>query len=80
MPRIRCRYIDCVYSDDGICGAATVLIDPDEGCLTYTQLGDVTSDDWDDEDLDEIWDVDDDDDFIDADEDEDEVWMGEDDI
>ena len=79
MPRIRCRYTDCVYKDDGLCGAGTVVLDPDEGCLTYTQLGDVADDEWDDEDLDEIWDVEDDE-FIDVDEDDDEVWISEVDI
>lgn len=78
MPRIRCRYIDCVYIDEGLCGATTVILDPDEGCLTYTQLGDVAEDDWDDGDLDEIWDVDDE--FIEDDEEDDEVWMSEGDL
>jgi hypothetical protein len=36
MPRIRCHYTDCVFVDDGYCGAAAVEIDPDTGCATYS--------------------------------------------
>ena len=35
MPRIRCHYTDCVFVDDGYCGAAAVELDPDTGCATY---------------------------------------------
>ena len=56
MPRIRCLYLDCVFLDDGFCGTSSVEIDPDEGCITYTQLDEVTVDlDLDEEDLEEIW-------------------------
>jgi len=57
MPRIRCRYVDCVFLEDGYCGAAAVEIDPDEGCLTYSHIEDVPAEEgWDDEELNEIWD------------------------
>ena len=36
MPRIRCHYTDCVFVDDGYCGAAAVEFDPDTGCATYS--------------------------------------------
>jgi hypothetical protein len=56
MPRIRCRYVDCVFLEDGFCGAAAVEVDPDEGCLTYSHIEDVQADDsWDEEEIDEIW-------------------------
>ena len=56
MPRIRCRYVDCVFLEDGYCGAAAVEIDPDEGCLTYSHIEDVPTDEaWDEEEIDEIW-------------------------
>ncbi len=56
MPRIRCRYVDCVFLEDGYCGAAAVEIDPDEGCLTYSRIEDVpTQETWDEEEMDEIW-------------------------
>jgi hypothetical protein len=41
MPRIRCNYDDCVFLDDGICGAGSVELDPLEGCLTYSQANGV---------------------------------------
>ncbi len=56
MPRIRCRYMDCIFLDDGYCGAMAVEFDPDEGCLTFTRIDDVaTGEDWDEEDLDELF-------------------------
>ena len=48
MARIRCKYIGCAFLDNGICSATTIELDPDEGCLTYSQLGDpFDDDDWD---------------------------------
>jgi hypothetical protein len=37
MPRIRCRYIDCKNLESGFCGADQIDLDPELGCLTYTQ-------------------------------------------
>ena len=68
MARIRCKYIDCTFLEVGICSATTIELDPDEGCLTYSQIGDpFEDDDWDDEeDLDgyEEWEDDEDDNNI----------------
>ena len=41
MPRIRCHYLDCVFIDDGYCGAAAVEIDPDVGCMTNSRADDL---------------------------------------
>ncbi len=50
MPRIVCRYIDCVYLENGVCGADSILLDPDEGCLTYSSVTDLeVEDEWEDE-------------------------------
>lgn len=50
MPRIRCHYIDCVFLDDGYCGAAAIEVDPDIGCMTYNRAdGADQADDWEDE-------------------------------
>jgi len=49
MARIRCRYIGCIYLDDGYCSAPEVDLDPDEGCRTFAQIEDPFDDDWDDE-------------------------------
>lgn len=35
MPKIKCHYDDCVFIEDGVCGAAAVELEPDSGCLTY---------------------------------------------
>ena len=57
MPRIKCHYVDCVFIDEGICSAAAVEIDPDEGCKTYSPAeGVAEEDDWDEEDETEEWD------------------------
>jgi hypothetical protein len=57
MPRIRCHYIDCVFLDEGYCAAAAVELDPEEGCLTYSASGEVSTDDpWEEKDeLEEDW-------------------------
>jgi hypothetical protein len=71
MPRIRCHYIDCVFLDDGSCGAAAVEFDPDTGCATFTpndaSAGDLLLEDeeleeWEDEEEEEedSWDDDED--------------------
>jgi hypothetical protein len=79
MPRIRCHYEDCVFLEDGYCGAAAIELEPEAGCLTYTRVDeaeDKAADDWEEEeefedeleDDEETWD----------DEDEDEAWDDED--
>jgi hypothetical protein len=76
MPRIRCHYVDCVFLDDGYCGAAAVEIDPDMGCMTYSRANDVeTEDEWDEEEeLDEV----DDWEEVDVDEEDDDLYLDED--
>jgi hypothetical protein len=72
MPRIRCHYIDCVFLDDGYCGAAAVEIDPDAGCMTYARADDLETDkEWEEEEVDEWED-------IDLEEEDDEMWLNED--
>jgi hypothetical protein len=74
MPRIRCHYIDCVFIDDGYCGAAAVEIDPDTGCMTFSRADDIEGEsDWEseDEEVDEWED-------LEAEEEDDEIWLDED--
>ncbi len=69
MARIRCKYSGCTFLDTGLCTATSIELDPDEGCLTFNQLGDPFDDDeWDDDDLEgyEEWDDDEDDDLSDS--------------
>lgn len=37
MARIRCLYEDCVYLKKGICSAPMIELDPEDGCLTYSE-------------------------------------------
>lgn len=79
MPRIRCRYEDCVFLEDGYCGAAAIELEPDTGCLTYARVDDAEAKDdeeWEDEDADEL--DDEEDDYLDGD-DEDDDWDDDDD-
>jgi hypothetical protein len=50
MARIQCRYLQCIHLDDGYCSALLVQLDPEEGCITYSQ-GSIESldDDWNDD-------------------------------
>ncbi len=76
MPRIQCRYLDCVYLEDGYCGTGAIELDPEEGCLTYTLIGDIPEDEeWENDELDEFWDEDEEDLYLDEEDDED--WLEE---
>ncbi len=69
MARIRCKYVGCTFLDEGFCTATIVELDPDEGCLTFAQVGDPfeDDDDWGDEDdLDGYEEWDDEDDLSDS--------------
>ena len=88
MPRIRCRYVDCVYLESGFCGADQIDLDPELGCLTYTQEEEELPKEaeWEeeeeaevlDEEEEEEWDEDleelDEEDFDDDEDDDDEDW------
>jgi len=73
MPRIRCHYTDCVFLDEGYCGAAAVEFDPDTGCATYSPSEEAAAtEEWEEEELEE-WEeeeADEDDDTWEEDEDE----------
>jgi len=74
MPRIRCHYVDCVFLDDGYCGAAAIELDPDVGCMTHARADDAeeVDDEWDEEEEEsEEWE-----DL--EEEEEDEIWLDED--
>lgn len=74
MPRIRCHYIDCIFVDDGYCGAAAVELDPDTGCATFSPTDESAGkdEDWEEE---EEWDEED------AEEEDEDLWEeGEDEI
>jgi hypothetical protein len=37
MPRIRCLYEECVFLSKGFCIASSIELDPEDGCLTYSE-------------------------------------------
>jgi hypothetical protein len=41
MPRIRCRYEDCIFLETGYCTAERIELDPEMGCLTFQQAEEV---------------------------------------
>ena len=71
MPRIRCHYIDCVFLDDGYCGAAAIELDPDVGCMTFSRANDLDSEnEWEEEEEEgDEWEE------MDLDEEDEELWL-----
>jgi hypothetical protein len=71
MPRIRCHYIDCVFLDDGYCGAAAIELDPDVGCMTFSRADDLDSEnEWEEEEEEsDEWEE------MDLDEEDEELWL-----
>ncbi len=74
MPRIRCHYTDCIFLDEGYCGAAAVELDPDVGCMTFSRSEDTqVESEWEDEEEDvEDWEE------VELDEEDEELWLDED--
>ena len=75
MTHIICRASFCLFWDDGVCIAEEIIYEPDNGCLTLQDAGDLdlVADEedelaWED-DSDDLFDDDDDDDWEDADDD-----------
>lgn len=71
MPRIRCHYIDCVFLDDGYCGAAAIELDPDVGCMTFSRAHDLdVENEWEEEEEEtDEWEE------MDLDEEDEELWL-----
>jgi hypothetical protein len=78
MPRIRCRYEDCVFLEEGYCGAAAIELEPDAGCLTYSRVDDADAEEpeWEEDEFDDEFE-DEDEDLYD-DEDDEDLWDDED--
>ncbi|MEI7847822.1 MAG: DUF1540 domain-containing protein [Chloroflexota bacterium] len=43
MPRIRCHYLDCTFNDELFCSAASIEINPETGCATFSN-GEIVED------------------------------------
>lgn len=65
MTHIICRAINCLFWEEGVCGSEEIEYEPDAGCLTFQDIGDLELEDEDEDDLD--WE-DEDDDLFDDDE------------
>jgi hypothetical protein len=77
MPRIRCRYMDCIFLEENFCGAAAIELDPDAGCLTYSQTEKAEpEEEWEEDKADEDWE-DEEEGFEVDEEEEDETWEDE---
>ncbi|MBF8282347.1 MAG: hypothetical protein A2W37_10940 [Chloroflexi bacterium RBG_16_63_12] len=80
MPRIRCRYEDCVFLEEGYCGAAAIELEPDTGCLTYSRVDESESaeDEWEEDEFDEeeeeLYDEEEDEDLWDEDDEDDDEY------
>ncbi|MHC1770505.1 MAG: hypothetical protein AB9907_02000 [Flexilinea sp.] len=74
MARIRCKYLDCAFLDEGYCSAALVELDSNKGCLTYSPNAETpVEDDWTDTEELEDWE-----DLVEEEEDkDDDPWMEE---
>jgi len=72
--------VDCVFLENGYCGAAAIEIDPDEGCLTYSHVDEVPADEeWEEEEVEEVWEEDEEELYT-EDEDEDDLWLEDDEL
>lgn len=71
MTHIICRSISCLFWEQGICGSEEIEYEPDVGCLTFQDMGDLDLEEEDEEDID--WEAEDlyDEDEDDWDEDDD---------
>ena len=43
--KIRCKYLDCAFLDEGYCISAQIDLDSDKGCLTYQSNDDLPIED-----------------------------------
>jgi protein MAK16 len=79
MTHIICRASFCLFWEDGVCSSEEIEYEPENGCMTFQDIGDLNleeeaEDEWDDED-DDLFDEDEDDDWDDEDDDgEDDDW------
>lgn len=79
MTQIICRASYCLFWEQGICTAEEIEYEPDAGCLTFQDMGDLELEEAEDEDFD--WDEESDDDLFEDDEDDwedEEDWVDDD--
>ena len=71
MTHIICRATFCLFWEEGVCSAEEIEYEPDTGCLTFQDVGDLELDEDDDEEEEFDWEDEAEDDLFDEDEDED---------
>lgn len=68
MTHVICRASFCLFWEEGICSSEEIEYEPETGCLTFQDVGDLNLDEDDDDDFD--WEDESDDDLFDDEEDE----------
>jgi hypothetical protein len=82
MTHIICRATSCVFWEQGVCTSEEIEYEPDDGCLTYQDIGDMELEDeeedfeWEDDEETDPFDPEDED----WDEERDETWEDSDDF
>lgn len=67
MTHIICRATFCLFWEEGVCSSEEIEYEPDNGCLTFQDVGDLELEeddeefDWEDEEEDDLFDDDEDD-------------------
>jgi hypothetical protein len=77
MTHIVCRASSCLFWEQGVCTSEEIEYEPDVGCLTFQDMGDLELEEEDDEEF--GWSEDDDGLFEDDDDSDDDNWVDEDD-
>lgn len=67
MTHIVCRAMACLFWEEGVCGAEEIEYEPDVGCLTFQDMGDLELEDEDEDNLN--WEEESDDSLFDDDDD-----------
>jgi hypothetical protein len=76
MTHIICRASFCMFWDDSVCTSEEIEYEPETGCMTFQDVGDLTLEDDEDDGLfdDDLFDDDEDDNWDDDDDEDDEDW------
>jgi hypothetical protein len=67
MTHIICRATFCLFWEEGVCSSEEIEYEPDNGCLTFQDVGDLEMEeddeefDWEDEEEDDLFEDDEDD-------------------
>lgn len=68
MTHVICRASICIFWEQGVCSSEEIEYEPDVGCLTFQDMGDLELEEEDDEEFD--WDDEEDGDLFEDDEDD----------